>query len=75
MFLCVGLTYFIITMEVTMKKLLDTIELQRISNEKFSEYLETLKLGIIKPVATAVDLIGINADNDQHMPIMPLDNT
>ena len=66
-------------MEVTMKKLLDTIELQRISNEKFSEYLETLKLGVIKPVTAAVesvvDLLGINADNDQHMPIMPMDNT
>ena len=66
-------------MEVTMKKLLDTIELQRISNEKFSEYLETLKLGIIKPNATAVntaeDLVGINADtSNQHMPLMPLDN-
>ena len=65
-------------MEVIMKKLVDTIELQRVSDENFSKYLETLKLGVIKPVAaavdTVVDLLGINADNVQHMPSLQADN-
>ena len=65
-------------MEVIMKKLVDTIELQRVSDEKFTQYLETLKLGVIKPVAAAVDTVvdylGINADNVQHMPSLQADN-
>ena len=65
-------------MEVIMKKLVDTIELQRVSDENFSKYLETLKLGVIKPVAaavdTVVDFLGINAENDQHMPLLQMDN-
>ena len=72
-------------MEGTLKKLNETIELLGIHNASFSDYLESLKLGLIKPVAAAVDTVGefvgiypdstekfdrINADIDQHMPLL-----